>query len=150
MTFFTLPAVVAAAGVMPDDPNQNMAVSLALAGLTFVITLIIGRPIVTYLRLQKVGKIVRVDGPQTHLIKTGTPTMGGLMISASVVLVTLVFNTVGRLSMLLPIGVLLACAALGGIDDWMNLVRTGGAGMAARFKFLWLAVIGVVAAAILH
>jgi phospho-N-acetylmuramoyl-pentapeptide-transferase len=150
MTPFALPAVVAAAGVMPDDPNQNMAVSLALAGLTFVITLIIGRPIVTYLRLQKVGKIVRVDGPRTHLIKTGTPTMGGLMISASVVLVTIVFNTVGRLSMLLPIGVLLACATLGGIDDWMNLVRTGGAGMTARFKFLWLAVIGVVAAAILH
>jgi phospho-N-acetylmuramoyl-pentapeptide-transferase len=150
MTPFALPAVVAAAGVMPDDPNQNMAVSLALAGLTFVITLIIGRPIVTYLRLQKVGKIVRVDGPRTHLIKTGTPTMGGVMISASVVLVTIVFNTVGRLSMLLPIGVLLACATLGGIDDWMNLVRTGGAGMTARFKFLWLAVIGVVAAAILH
>jgi phospho-N-acetylmuramoyl-pentapeptide-transferase len=150
MTVFLLPAVVAAAGVMPDDPNQNMAVSLALAGLTFVITLIIGRPIVTYLRLQKVGKIVRVDGPRTHLIKTGTPTMGGLMISASVVLVTIVFNTVGRLSMLLPIGVLLACATLGGVDDWMNLVRTGGAGMSARFKMLWLAVIGVAAAAILH
>ncbi|HEU0115869.1 MAG TPA: phospho-N-acetylmuramoyl-pentapeptide-transferase [Thermomicrobiales bacterium] len=150
MTLFALPAVVAAAGVMPDDPNQNMAVSLALAGLTFVITLIIGRPIVTYLRMQKVGKIVRVDGPQTHLIKTGTPTMGGLMISASVVLVTLVFNTVGRLSMLLPIGVLLACATIGGIDDWMNLVRTGGVGMSARFKFLWLTVIGIAAAAILH
>ncbi|HET7092660.1 MAG TPA: phospho-N-acetylmuramoyl-pentapeptide-transferase [Thermomicrobiales bacterium] len=150
MTLFTLPAVVAASGVMPDDPNQNMAVSLALAGLTFVITLIIGRPIVTYLRMQKVGKIVRVDGPQTHLIKTGTPTMGGLMISASVVLVTLVFNTVGRLSMLLPIVVLLACAALGGVDDWMNLVRTGGDGMSARFKFFWLAVIGIAAASILH
>lgn len=137
--------------IMPNDPNQNMAVSLALAGLAFVFTLIIGRPIITYLRLQKTGKQVRIDGPQTHLIKTGTPTMGGIIITASVVVITLVFNTQGRLSMLLPIGVLIAAAALGAIDDRMSLL--GGAkqgGMAARFKFLWLTVLGVVAAAILH
>ncbi|MDF3042900.1 MAG: mraY, partial [Thermomicrobiales bacterium] len=51
---------------MPVDPNQNMAVSLALAGLAFVVTLIIGRPIVTFLRMRKAGKQVRVDGPETH------------------------------------------------------------------------------------
>ena len=55
---------------MPTDPNQNMAVSLALAGLAFVVTLIIGRPIITFLRQQKFGKQIRIDGPQTHLVKT--------------------------------------------------------------------------------
>ena len=54
--------------ILPTDPNQNMAVSLALAGLAFVVTLIIGRPIVTFLRLRKAGKQVRIDGPQTHFI----------------------------------------------------------------------------------
>ena len=137
--------------IMPTDPNQNMAVSLALAGLAFVVTLIIGRPIVTFLRLRKAGKQVRIDGPQTHIIKTGTPTMGGLMVSLSVVVITLVFNIQGRLSMLLPVGVLIAVAILGAIDDRMSLL--GGkkqGGMSARFKFLWLAVIAVAAAAILH
>ena len=137
--------------IMPADPNQNMAVSLALAGLAFVVTLIIGRPIVTFLRLRKAGKQVRIDGPQTHIIKTGTPTMGGLMVSVSVVVITLVFNIQGRLSMLLPVGVLIAVAVLGAIDDRMSLL--GGkkqGGMSARFKFLWLAVIAVAAAAILH
>lgn len=137
--------------IMPNDPNQNMAVSLALAGLAFVVTLIIGRPIVTYLRLRKFGKQVRIDGPETHIWKTGTPTMGGIMIAISVVVITLVFNTQGRLSMLLPVGVLIAVATLGAIDDRMSLLggkRQGG--MAARFKLLWLTAFGIVAAAILH
>jgi phospho-N-acetylmuramoyl-pentapeptide-transferase len=137
--------------IMPTDPNQNTAVSLALAGLAFVVTLIIGRPIVTFLRLRKAGKQVRIDGPQTHIVKTGTPTMGGLMVSLSVVVITLVFNIQGRLSMLLPVAVLIAVAILGAIDDRMSLL--GGkkqGGMSARFKFLWLAVIAIVAATILH
>ena len=140
----------ATTGVMPSDPEQNIAVSLALAGLAFVVTLIIGRPIVTFLRQQKLGKQIRVDGPQNHFIKTGTPTMGGMMVSISVVVITLVFNTVGRLSMLLPIGVLLAAASLGAIDDRLNLVGGSRTGMTARFKFAWLTVFGIVAALILH
>ena len=49
----------ATSSIMPTDPNQNMAVSLALAGLAFVVTLIIGRPIVTFLRQHRIGKKVR-------------------------------------------------------------------------------------------
>jgi phospho-N-acetylmuramoyl-pentapeptide-transferase len=101
--------------------------------------------------MRKAGKQVRVDGPETHFVKTGTPTMGGVMIAVSVVLITLVFNTAGRLSMLLPIGVLIASAILGAMDDRMSLLggsRQGG--MTARFKFLWLALFALVAASILH
>lgn len=144
----TLPVL---ASVMPSDPNENMAVSLALAALAFVVTLIMGRPIITELRRRKAAKKVRIEGPERHIIeKTGTPTMGGLMIAFTVVLLTAVFNLVGRLSMLLPIGVLLASGVLGAVDDRMNLVGGAKTGMAARFKFAWLTVFGVVAAFILH
>lgn len=136
--------------VMPTDPSENMAVSLALAGLAFIVTIIIGRPVVTLLRQKKVGKQIRIEGPQTHLVKTGTPTMGGIMISLSVVLITAVFNLAGRLSMLLPIAVLLAAGFLGAIDDRMNLVGGNKSGMTARFKFAWLSAFGIVAALILH
>src|SRR5688500_7698615 len=137
--------------IMPVDPNQNMAVSLALAGLAFVVTLIIGRPIVTFLRLRKAAKQVRIDGPETHFVKTGTPTMGGIMVAAPVVVITLVFNTVGRLSMLLPVGVLIAAAILGAMDDRMSLLGgTRQGGMTARFKMLWLTLFALVAASILH
>jgi phospho-N-acetylmuramoyl-pentapeptide-transferase len=137
--------------VMPTDPNENMAVSLALAALAFVVTLIMGQPIIAELRRRKAAKKVRIEGPERHVIeKTGTPTMGGLMIAFTVVLLTAVFNLVGRLSMLLPIGVLLASGVLGAVDDRMNLVGGAKTGMTARFKFAWLTVFGVVAAFILH
>lgn len=148
--FRLVPLQVVTSGVMPISPNQNMAVSLALAGLAFVVTVIIGRPIITYLRQQKVGKQIRLDGPQTHLAKTGTPTMGGVMVSISAVVVTLVFNTAGRLSMLLPVAVLLACTLLGGLDDRLSLVGGSKTGMTARVKLVWLVVIGGVAALALH
>ncbi len=136
--------------VMPIDPSENMAVSLALAGLAFIVTIILGRPIVILLRQRKIGKQIRIDGPQTHMVKTGTPTMGGIMISVSVVLVTAVFNLAGRLSMLLPIAVLLAAGFLGAVDDRMNLVGGAKSGMTARFKFAWLTAFGVTAALVLY
>jgi phospho-N-acetylmuramoyl-pentapeptide-transferase len=148
---FVLPALPVLVGsVMPEDPNENMAVSLALGGLAFVITLLIGRPIVTYLRMRKIGKQIRVEGPETHIVKTGTPTMGGIMITITTVLLTVAFNLAGRLSMLLLIGVLVATAILGAVDDRMSLVGRARGGMAGRFKFAWLWSFSIVAALILH
>ncbi len=141
------------AGVMPSDPNENMAVSLALCGLAFVLTLIIGRPIVTYLRMKKLGDIARAEGPQTHVVKSGTPTMGGVIIGTTVVIITAVFNLGGRLSMLLPMGILLAAGILGAVDDRIKLAgrqHPTRRGLSARSKFTWLVVFAVVAASILH
>lgn len=150
MLNWTQGPVPIAASIMPSAPDENMAVSLALAGLAFMLTIIVGRPLVTYLRQKNIGKQVRVDGPKTQLYKTGTPTMGGLMISFVVIVITGVFNVYGRLSMLLPIGILLAAAILGAIDDRMNLVGGKKTGMTARFKMAWLTLFGLVAAGILH
>jgi len=136
--------------VMPTDPNENMAVSLALAALSFMVTVILGRPLITLLRQRGIGKKIRLDGPEAHLTKTGTPTMGGLMISFTVVVITLIFNTVGRLSMLLPVVVLIAAAILGAVDDRMSLVGGRSSGMAGRFKMLWLTIFALFAAIVLH
>lgn len=135
--------------IMPHDGDENMAVSLALAGLSFLVTLIIGRPMITWLRQHGVGKKIRVELTQ-HMDKAGTPTMGGLMFTFTAVLLTLVFNTAGRLSMLLPIAVLVSVGALGAVDDAMNLVMGKGDGMSGRFKMLWLIIIAVVSAFVLH
>jgi phospho-N-acetylmuramoyl-pentapeptide-transferase len=139
--------------VMPTDQSENMAVSLALGGLAFVVTLILGRPIVTYLRIKKLGDVIRADGPQTHIKKMGTPTMGGAMVALTVIIITAVFNLVGRLSMLLPIGILLAAALLGAVDDRIKLGGVSNPnrrGMTARFKFAWLVAFAIVAGCILH
>lgn len=146
---FAIGMVLLKAQVMPSDPAENMAVSLAISALAFMTTIIIGRPIITYLRLKKVGKKVRLE-LERHQGKAGTPTMGGIMICLSVVVITLVFNTAGRLSMLLPVTVLIAAGVLGAIDDRMNLVGGKQSGMTARFKFAWLSVFGWLAALVLH
>lgn len=144
-----LPLLFMQSAVMPSNPNENMAVSLALAALSFMVTVIIGRPIITYLRRKKVGKKIRIELDQ-HYAKAGTPTMGGIMFCLSAATITLVFNTAGRLSMFLPVLVLLSAGVLGGIDDAMNLVGGKKAGMTGRFKFAWMSLFALCAALVLH
>lgn len=143
-------AVLAVASVLPRDAGDNMAASLGLSGLAFVLTLVTGRPLLTFLRQRRFGKQVRADGPTTHLVKTGTPTMGGLIFIGPILAVTAVFNVFGRLSMLLPIGVLIAAAVLGALDDRQSLVGSTRGGMTARIKMVWLVLFGLIAALILH
>ena len=79
-----------------------MAYALVTATLAFLTAVIVGQPVIAFLRSKKVGKAIRIDGPTTHQVKTGTPTMGGLIIGISVLIITLLFNLSGRLSILLP------------------------------------------------
>lgn len=136
--------------VLPVQPRANLAASLALGAVAFVMTVIIGRPIIAILKQHKIGKRIRVELPESHMVKMGTPTMGGVMIAISVVLLTAIFNLAGRLSMLLPLGVLLACAVLGAVDDMLNLVGGTRSGLTARFKFAWLFLFAAVAAWVLY
>jgi phospho-N-acetylmuramoyl-pentapeptide-transferase len=109
--------------------SGTLVFGLLLAGLTFLITWAIGGPLVAWLRYKKIGKQIRDEGPETHLKKTGTPTMGGLMMSVSILFVTIAFIliplvvTTGKgLAVLLPIGIVLACGTLGAFDDLLTLV----------------------------
>jgi len=140
---------VLAGSVMPEDPSENLAVSMALAGLAFIVTLLIGGPIVTILRSKKIGKQIRAEGPASHMKKSGTPTMGGIMVATTVVLLTLVFNLAGRTSMLLPLGILLAAAILGGLDDRLSLIGAKQHGMSARIKVGWQLGFATVAALVM-
>lgn len=136
--------------LLPSDPNDNLKLSLGLSGLAFLVAVLLGRPYINFLRAHKVGKQIRIDGPEGHMTKTGTPTMGGILFTGTVILLTLIFNLYGRLSMLLPLGVLIGCSVLGGIDDKMNLVGGSSAGMTARFKFVWLFLFASIAALVLY
>lgn len=129
------------------------AVSLSLAGLSFILTVIWGPPLIRILRYFKIGKQIRVEGPERHFSKFGTPTMGGVMIILPVLLVTVLLNAASLIgvkfsgrSILLPMGVMVAFAILGAIDDWEGLRgRRKGQGMRARTKFLIQWIIALVA-----
>ena len=133
---------------------RDAAFALAVGGVTFLLTVIWGDPLITLLRRFRIGKQSRVDGPQTHLTKMGTPTMGGLMIIVPVLGLNAVLNAVSLLrgplqgrSVLLPLLVLTLFTLLGAVDDWLGIrgVRRGE-GMRGRQIFLWQNVIAFVAA----
>ena len=130
--------------------SQPMSLSLNFGVISCLVALFLGYPFVRFLRRRGLGKKIRIEGPTTHNEKTGTPTMGGLLITGTVLVVTAilyftVYTTVGR-SILLPLFVLVSCAVLGAVDDRLTLQGLHGAGLSARFKFVWLFLIGVAAA----
>ena len=131
------------------------SMSLALAGLSFLMTVIWGPPLIRMLRYFKIGESIRVDGPERHFSKLGTPTMGGLMIIAPVVLMTVLLNAASLIgaqevigaSIFLPLGVMVGFAALGAVDDWAGLRgQREEKGLSARLKFVLQWSIALVAA----
>ncbi len=143
-------ALIRSQSVLPRDPGENLALSLALSGVAFVVTVAIGKPYIAWLRRHNIGKQIRVEGPEGHRTKLGTPTMGGFMFTIPVVVLTVIFNLAGRLSMLLPLVVLLGTAILGALDDRLSLVTTQRGGVTARFKMAWLLLLSLLAALLLH
>ena len=95
------------------------------------------------------GQPIRDDGPKEHEKKAGTPTMGGLVVVAAVVLATLLFASLGSFYVWLSLGVLLAHAALGFFDDWRKITQQNSKGISGRQKLLCQAAIGAVAAVLL-
>lgn len=130
---------------------REMSDALVQGSVAFLITVIWGGWLVRILRRRRIGKKIRAEGPERHQSKEGTPTMGGLMIVVTVVVVTLLLNLRGgRYSMLLPIAVMLGCGILGVVDDMFNLAGRRGEGMSARVKFAWILGISLAAAWMLY
>jgi len=133
-----------------------MAYSLTLGTISFLLTVIWGRPLINLLRRLRIGKQIRIDGPSSHQTKMGTPTMGGLMVLVPVLVITGVLNVanlmgltlIGR-SILAPMGVMVAYGVLGALDD-LTGVRRMPTGMLARYKFLWQTIFAAITAMALH
>lgn len=122
---------------------NGSATALVLAGISFILTVIWGEPLIRILRRLEVGDSIRVEAPQRHSIKVGTPTMGGIMFIAPVLLVTVLLNAVSLiglsgvgLSVLVPMGAMIAFGLLGSLDDVRKLQRKVGEGLRARYKFI--------------
>ncbi|MDZ4064051.1 MAG: phospho-N-acetylmuramoyl-pentapeptide-transferase [Coriobacteriia bacterium] len=94
------------------------------------------------LRFRNIGQQVRADGPQGHLVKQGTPTMGGVLILFVIASTYLVLADIGPLS-LLVLGVTFACGLLGFIDDWAKVWHERSLGLRPRAKILWQAAIAI-------
>ncbi len=134
-----------------------MAFALTLGGFTFLMAVIWGGPLVELMRRMDLGKQIRIDGPSSHLAKTGTPAMGGLLIVGSIVLISIIVNAVQLIqardiaeSVTIPLGVLIAYAVLGGIDDYQGFRLRPGEGMPARVKIWFQLGIALIAAVLIY
>ena len=145
------PTPVAETGLRPGLPPIVMIRGLTLGAVAFLIGLVIGRPVINWLRAHRIGKHIRIEGPQRHQIKTGTPTMGGLIFLVPLVIVMVLLMDIPRFkSLLLPLGIVISCGTLGAVDDLLSTVGRSRGGMAGRFKMAWLVAIATVAAFILY
>ena len=119
--------------------------ALILASISFLLAVVWGPLLIRILRHYQIGKRIRINGPDNHGTKMGTPTMGGLMIVVPVLLITVVlniYNLLGRTligrSILVPLGVMLIYALVGAVDDIAGVrgVRRGE-GLTAVRKLIW-------------
>ncbi len=114
------------------------------------VSLLAGPSIIRKLAAVKAGQVIRTDGPQTHLTKAGTPTMGGALILGSIVAATLLWADLSNRYVWLVLGVTLAFGAVGFYDDYKKLVRKDSRGLAARWKYFWQSLFGLGVACFLY
>ncbi len=118
-----------------------------LATMTaLVISFLVGPRMIRKLTQYNIGQSVRDDGPQSHLIKAGTPTMGGALILVSIIITTLLWADLRNRFVWVVLLVMAGFGAIGWIDDYRKVVHRNPRGLSAREKILWQSLIGLIAA----
>ena len=111
-----------------------------------IIGLLAGPWVIRKLRELKIGQPVRGYAMETHLSKSGTPTMGGVLVLLAITLSTLLWMNLSNRFIWIVLVVMIGFGAIGWADDWRKVVRKDPEGMPSREKFLWQTIIGVLAA----
>jgi phospho-N-acetylmuramoyl-pentapeptide-transferase len=122
-----------------------------LAALTaLAISFLVGPTMIRKLAEHQVGQRVRSDGPQSHLSKAGTPTMGGALILVAIVAATLLWADLTNRFVWIVLAVTVAFGLIGFWDDYLKLVVGDSRGLIARYKYFWQSVAGLGAAIALY
>lgn len=150
--------------------HAPMPFALGLATVSFLLTVIWGQPLINLLRRRRIGKQIRIEGPNSHQTKLGTPTMGGILFLVPVFLITVLLNVANFLSgfqwgkailrlfnfaegspligksILVPLLVLLSFACLGARDDWTGIFgrRVDGQGLLAKVKASYQTILALI------
>ncbi|MCW8923589.1 MAG: phospho-N-acetylmuramoyl-pentapeptide-transferase [Gammaproteobacteria bacterium] len=126
---------------------QYLTLRTILGTITaLMLSLLIGPAMIRKLVSYKIGQTVRDDGPQSHLSKAGTPTMGGALIIVSVAVSTLLWGNLSSNKVWVALIVTLLFGLIGGVDDYKKLVYGNSKGLSAKAKYFWQTVFGLGAA----
>jgi phospho-N-acetylmuramoyl-pentapeptide-transferase len=130
---------------------QYIITRTILGALTALfVTLLIGPRLIRYLDKYRIGQEVRHDGPETHLEKAGTPTMGGLLILFSICVSILCWADLTNRFVWVVFAAILAFGLLGWVDDYRKIVRKDPKGLSARWKYFWQSVFALSIAGYLY
>lgn len=133
------------------DVVQYITLRAIFSALTaLVICLVVGPGLIRWLTSAKIGQSVRSDGPESHLIKQGTPTMGGAMIIVAVALSTLLWSDLFVRQVWIVLFVTVGFGAIGWVDDYRKVVLANSVGLTAREKLFWQTLVATVAVLTLY
>jgi phospho-N-acetylmuramoyl-pentapeptide-transferase len=122
-----------------------------MATLTsLIISFLVGPTLIRKLTYYKVGQSVRTDGPQTHLIKSGTPTMGGALILVAIAVSTLLWADLSNKYIWVVLFTTIGFGVIGWVDDWRKVVHRNPKGLSAKEKYFWQSVVGLSVAIFLQ
>ncbi|RAW08168.1 phospho-N-acetylmuramoyl-pentapeptide-transferase [Halomonas elongata] len=128
-----------------------LTLRMILGTLTaLILCLWLGPVVIRRLVERQIGQAVRDDGPQSHLSKAGTPTMGGAMILMAIAVSTLLWGDLANHYVWIVLAVTLGFGAIGWVDDYRKVVEKNPRGLPARWKYFWQSAIGLAAAVILY
>ena len=116
------------------------------AGTALLISLLVGPSMIRRLDSLQIGQSVRDDGPQSHLSKSGTPTMGGTLIIVAIAAATLLWADLSNRYVWIAVITLVLFGAVGWVDDYRKVVEKNAKGLPARWKYFWQSVVGFGAA----
>lgn len=130
------------------DAGFNVFTYLTLRAIlstltALLIALIIGPKMIRWLQQMQIGQTVRTDGPQTHLVKSGTPTMGGLLILAAIIVSVLLWADLSNRYVWVTLFVVASYGLIGFVDDYRKVIRKDAKGLIARWKYFWQSVIAI-------
>ncbi len=114
------------------------------------ISLLAGPWVIRRLQSMQIGQAIRDDGPQSHLVKAGTPTMGGALILLSIFTSTLLWSDLSNRYVWVVLAVTLAFGTVGWVDDYRKVVEKHSQGLPARWKYFWQSLAGLGAAVFLY
>lgn len=128
-----------------------LTVRMILGALTaLAISLLVGPVMIRRLNYHQIGQSVRDDGPESHISKSGTPTMGGALILVSIAFATLLCGDLKNTYVWIVLLVTLGFGAIGWVDDYRKVVEKNSRGLPARWKYFWQTVVGLSAAIVLY
>ncbi|MBL1432336.1 MAG: phospho-N-acetylmuramoyl-pentapeptide-transferase [Gammaproteobacteria bacterium] len=134
----------------PFGVFQYLTLRSVMAVLTaLVISFVFGPYVIRKLSYQSAGQPIRDDGPETHLVKAGTPTMGGTLILIAVIFSTLLWGDLENRQLWVVVLVTAAFGVIGFIDDYKKVILGNSKGLSAKAKYLWQSIVALLAALVL-